>query len=124
MSNSFNVSIRPNLNSKGQVTIHNGKLGLKWFSISQVTINCTSTTVRRSGQKKAEEEGIKTVHASLNGELHHIVLPSSSSLPLTYNPHRGDDAFYIINNDGTKERYTGGGLVTMIGWKAWLIYPD
>ena len=118
------ISIRPNLNAKGQITVHNGKLGQKWFSIEKVSIYCESTTVRPSGQRKAEVDGEKTVHAGLNGHLRSFCPILDCSLPLTYNPHKGDKSFYIELPNGEREAYTGGGIVTMIGWKAWLICRD
>lgn len=114
------VSIRPNLNAKGQVTIHSGVMGRKIDSLTEVTIRCTGVTVRPSGQRKAEEEGDKTVHASLNGDLIPFVPVTDSAIALTYNPHKGDKDFYIDLPTG-REIYNGGGIVTMVGWKAWLI---
>lgn len=114
------ISIRPNLNHKNHITLHKGTMGTKLDSVSQVTIDCVSVTVRPSGCVKALN-GDKTVHASLNGKLAPFEPVTSTACPITYNPHKGDTGFYVEREDGSRIPYEGGGVVTMIGWHAWLI---
>ena len=111
------MTIRPNLNAKGMITIHCGRLGQKIDSVSAVSIKCFDTVIRPSGFRKAFKQNEKTVHAGLIGELCELCLPCQSQLQeIVYNPHNGDTFFHI---NGVK--YSGGGVVTMIGWKAYLV---
>ena len=111
------VSIRPNLNSKGEVTIHTGSLGRKLGSVRAVTIECDSVVVRPSGQAIAQKEGEKTVHAGFIGRLHpEVIMPKSDDPSVTYNPHKGDKEFKLNGKP-----YEGGGLITMVGWKAFKV---
>lgn len=111
------ITIRPNLNAKGMITIHCGRLGRKLDSVSAISIKCFDTVIRPSGLRLARDHGDKTVHAGLIGELCDLYLPSQPQLQeIVYNPHNGDTFFHI---NGVK--YSGGGVVTMIGWKAYLV---
>ena len=110
-----NVSIRPNLNKKDELTIHNGKMGRKISGAKKITILCKSVTVRPSGNMQAVA-GVKTVHASLNGDIIPFVSPNELSKAVQYRPHFGESSFTI---DG--EKFTGGKIITMIGWKAYTI---
>ena len=121
------ISIRPNLNtgarfgSAPQITIHKGALGEKLDSVERVTIACSGVIVRKGGQRLAELKGDKTVHAGFKGSLVSFVEPPESALRVVYNPHLGHDRFYVESANGELSEYVGGGLITMIGWKAWLV---
>ncbi len=111
------ISIRPNLNSKGEVTVHSGSLGGKLASVSMVTIECDSTVVRPSGQSLAQSQGEKTVHAAFIGKVHPtVIIPQKGDEAVTYNPHKGDTEF-----SWKGKPYQGGGLITMVGWKAFRV---
>ena len=112
----MNISIRPNLNKKGILTAHDGRLGKKVGHFTVATIRCSATVVRPAGQRKAEKEGEKTVHAALIGEPVKVVFPSPHSPLVEYAPHKGDTTFHI---GGVP--YFGGGIVTMVGHKAYLV---
>ena len=105
----MNISIRPNLNKKGFLTAHDGRLGKKLGHFTVATIRCSATVVRPAGQKKAEEGKGKTVHAALIGEPVKVVYPSDSSPLVESAPHKGDTTFHI---GGVP--YYGGGIVTMV----------
>tara|TARA_Y100000310_G_scaffold309540_1_gene353748 strand:- start:564 stop:1811 length:1248 start_codon:yes stop_codon:yes gene_type:complete len=110
------ISIRPNLNSKGEVTIHTGSLGRKLASVKAVTIKCEGVVVRPSGTKKAVA-GDKTVHAGFIGRvMPFVIMPKSGDPAVTYNPHKGDKEFKVNG-----KTYEGGGVVTMVGWKAFKV---
>jgi hypothetical protein len=99
------------------VTIHTGSLGRKLGSVRAVTIECDSVVVRPSGQNLAQKKGDKTVHAGFIGKLHpKVVMPKSGDAPVTYNPHKGDKEFKVNG-----KVYEGGGLITMVGWKAFKV---
>ena len=117
------VTIRPNLNTgskfntQEESTIHASRLGSKLDSVHQITIKCISTVVRPSGQTKAEKHGEKTVHAGLIG----YIIPTIQVDPevharVNYAPHRGDTYFTV---EGVK--YEGGGVISSIGHKYYLI---
>jgi len=110
------VTIRPNLNTRDQITIHQGRLGKKLDSVHAVSINCLETVLRSSGRNEAFLNHNKTVHAGLIGKLTDLVMPKDTDPLVRYNPHLGDDSFTVNG-----ELYTGGGTVTMIGHKAYLI---
>jgi hypothetical protein len=116
-SSNARISIRPNLNSKGEVTVHKGSLGRKMASVRAVTIRCESVVVRPSGQSLAQKKGDKTVHAGFIGRVNsEVIMPDSSSPAVTYNPHKGDREFKVNG-----KVYEGGGLITMVGWKAYKV---
>lgn len=116
-SSNARISIRPNLNSRGEVTVHKGSLGRKMASVRAVTIRCESVVVRPSGQSLAQEKGDKTVHAGFIGRVNsEVIMPDSSSPAVTYNPHKGDKEFKVNG-----KVYEGGGLITMVGWKAYKV---
>lgn len=110
------VTIRPNLNTSDHITIHSGRLGKKLDSVRAVTINCSGIVVRASGRDEAFLKHNKTVHAGLIGKITKLVLPKESDPMVKYNPHNGDDSFSVRG-----KLYTGGGTVTMIGHKAYLV---
>jgi hypothetical protein len=117
------VTIRPNLNTGSKFntipesTIHAARLGSKLGSVHQITIECVSTVVRPAGQKLAENHGEKTVHAGLIGYIIPTVQPDPKLHPrVNYAPHRGDE-FFTVN--GVK--YDGGGIISSIGHKYYLI---
>ena len=110
-----NVSIRPNLNKKDELTIHKGKMGAKISGAKKITIFCKSVTVRPAGNMQAVA-GVKTVHASLNGDIIPFLSPNELSEEIKYRPHLGESCFTING-----EKFTGGKIITMIGWKAYTI---
>jgi len=110
------VTIRPNLNTTDHITIHNGRLGKKIDSVRAVTINCSDIVLRASGRDEAFLKHNKTVHAGLIGKITNLIMPKESDSLVKYNPHDGDDSFTV---DG--KLYVGGGTVTMIGHKAYLV---
>lgn len=111
------ISIRPNLNRRGEITIHKGRLGRKQASVKAVSIKCTDAVVRPSGQNLAQNKSEKTVHAGFIGQvLPEVIMPTSSSTPVTYNPHKGDKEFKVNGKS-----YTGGGVITMVGYKAFKV---
>ena len=110
------VTIRPNLNTVDQITIHRGRLGKKLDSVHVVSINCTDIVLRSSGRDEAFLKHNKTVHAGLIGKITDLIIPNSTDPVVRYNPHKGDDSFTVNG-----ELYTGGGVVTMIGHKAYLV---
>ena len=110
------VTIRPNLNTADQITIHSGRLGKKLDSVHAISINCSDIVLRASGRDEAFLKHNKTVHAGLIGRITDLVMPKESDPLVRYNPHVGDDKFTVNGN-----LYTGGGIVTMIGHKAYLI---
>lgn len=111
------ISIRPNLNRRGEITIHKGRLGRKQASVKAVSIKCTDAVVRPSGQSLAQKKGDKTVHAGFVGTvLPEVIMPDASSTPVTYNPHKGDKEFKVNG-----KTYSGGGVITMVGYKAFKV---
>ena len=110
------VTIRPNLNTNDQITIHTGCLGKKLDSVHSVSIVCSDIVLRASGRDEAFLKHNKTVHAGLIGKITDLVVPKSTDPVVRYNPHAGDDSFTING-----ELYVGGGTVTMIGHKAYLV---
>ena len=120
------VTIRPNLNTgpryntPSESTIHDGRLGAKLDSREVITIYCTSTVVRASGQSLAQT-GKKTVHAGLIGDLKdEVIMPCMvNPIRVSYNPHKGDTCFHI---EGVP--FTGGELVTIVGHRAYLANGD
>lgn len=111
------ISIRPNLNRRGEITIHKGRLGRKQASVKAVSIKCTDAVVRPSGQGLAQNKGDKTVHAGFIGTvLPEVIMPTASSTPVTYNPHKGDKEFKVNG-----KTYSGGGVITMVGYKAFKV---
>ena len=110
------VTIRPNLNTNDQITVHRGRLGKKLDSVHAVSIECSDVVLRASGRDEAFLKHNKTVHAGLIGKITKLVMPKNIDPVVRYNPHVGDDSFTI---DG--ELYVGGGTVTMIGHKAYLV---
>ena len=123
MNNQQKVTLRPNLNTGSkfnttpETTIHTDRLGAKEASVLTATIRCIDTVVRPSGQKKAEIDGEKTVHAGVIGYLVETITADPAIHPrVNYAPHRGDKYFHI---NGVK--YTGGGLVTAVGHHYYLV---
>ena len=114
------ITVRPNLNCIGESTIHKGRLGVKLASVETLTFLCTSTVIRDGGLKKAID-GTKTVHAGLIGEVCDFVQVNPWSKRVVYNPHKGQRQFYIVEFDGSLTPYNGGGKVTAIGWKYYLV---
>jgi hypothetical protein len=111
------ISIRPNLNRLGEITIHKGRLGRKQASVKAVSIKCTDAVVRPSGQSLAQNKGDKTVHVGFIGTvLPEVIMPDSSSTPVTYNPHKGDKKFKVNG-----KTYNGCGVITMVGYKAFKV---
>lgn len=123
------VTLRPNLNTGKRckttgeyltapmTTIHTERLGAKGNSVPTATIRCTDTVVRPSGQKKAELEGKKTVHAGVIGYLVPTIKADPTTHPrVNYAPHRGDTFFHV---NGVK--YVGGGLITAVGHNYYLV---
>lgn len=110
------VTIRPNLNTKDQITVHEGRLGRKLDSVYAITIKCDDTVVRKSGNKEAFVNSNKTVHAGLIGTITKLIMPTENSSLIRYNPHKGDKSFTLNG-----ELYVGGGIITMIGHKAYYI---
>ena len=110
------VTIRPNLNTVDQITIHRGRLGKKLDSVHAVSINCSDIVLRASGRDEAFLKHNKTVHAGLIGKITDLIIPNNTDPIVRYNPHKGDDSFTING-----ELYAGGGVVTMIGHKAYLV---
>ena len=110
------VTIRPNLNTRDQITIHRGRLGKKLDSVYAVSIDCSDIVLRASGRDEAFLKHNKTVHAGLIGKITDLIMPKESDPLIRYNPHLGDDSFTV---DG--KLYIGGGIVTMIGHKAYLV---
>ena len=110
------VTIRPNLNTVDQITIHRGRLGKKLDSVHAVSINCSDIVLRASGRDEAFLKHNKTVHAGLIGKITNLIMPKDTDPIVRYNPHSGDDSFTVNG-----ELYVGGGIVTMIGHKAYLV---
>tara|TARA_B100001059_G_C17785545_1_gene556848 strand:+ start:506 stop:856 length:351 start_codon:yes stop_codon:yes gene_type:complete len=110
------VTIRPNLNTNDKITIHRGRLGKKLDSVHAISIECTEVVLRASGRDEAFLKHNKTVHAGLIGKITSLIMPKDIDPVVRYNPHAGDDSFTI---DG--DLYIGGGTVTMIGHKAYLV---
>lgn len=110
------VTIRPNLNTRDQITIHRGRLGKKLDSVHAVSINCSDIVLRASGRDEAFLKHNKTVHAGLIGKITELIMPKDTDPIVRYNPHAGDDSFTVNG-----ELYVGGGIVTMIGHKAYLV---
>ena len=117
------ITVRPNLHTGWKLrkqpltTVHSNRLGKSEYQVFTCSIRCTGTVVRPSGQRSAECDGDKTVHAGLIG----LLIPTVEIDPffakrVEYNPHRGDKFFNI---DG--ERYDGGGIVTAIGHLYYLV---
>jgi hypothetical protein len=112
------VSIRPNLNSRSKeiLTVHKGSVGKKLAHVRVCTIKCTGTVVQDSGRKKVAQGGHKNVHAGLVGTIHdEVIMPKAGDPLVKYNPRT--DTFFHING----KKYEGGGLVTMVGWKAFKV---
>ena len=107
------ISIRPNLNAKGETTIHAGRLGRKLDSVRACTILCSGVVVRNHGRELLVSTGEKSVHAALVGELVDLV-PTTPGEPIKYDPARG--VFHLL----TGELFTGGGVVTADGWRYFL----
>jgi hypothetical protein len=110
------ITIRPNLNTSDEITVHNGRLGKKLNSVKTITINCNDTVVRLSGNNEAYINNNKTVHAGLIGEIIDFISPSETDPRVIYNPHVGDEEFTVNGYS-----YNGGGIITMIGHKAYLV---
>ena len=110
------VTIRPNLNTVDQITIHAGRLGKKLDSVHSVSINCSDIVLRASGRDEAFLKHNKTVHAGLIGKITDLIIPKDTDPVVRYNPHSGDDSFTVEG-----DLYVGGGIVTMIGHKAYLV---
>ena len=111
------VTIRPNLNKKSESTIHHGRLGIVFGYAQSVSIRCSKTVVRPSGQALAQDKSEKTVHAGLIGELlNEVVEITEQAKRVEYNPHKGDTCFHIEGKP-----YHGGGVITAIGWKYYLV---
>jgi len=111
------VTIRPNLNKKAESTIHKGRLGKVIGYTGSVSIRCSNTVVRASGQALAQDKNEKTVHAGLIGEiLNEIVEVTEQAKKIEYNPHKGDTCFHINGSP-----YYGGGVITSIGWHYYLV---
>lgn len=111
-----NITIRPNLNTRDQITIHQGRLGKKLDSVYAVSINCSDIVLRSSGRDEAFLKHNKTVHAGLIGKITEFIRPKDTDPLVRYNPHKGDDCFTVNG-----ELYIGGGIITMIGHKAYLV---
>lgn len=110
------VTIRPNLNKNQIITVHKGRLGKVESYRKAVSIRCTNTVIRPAGHARAKA-GLKTVYAGLIGELIDEVVPvQPDSIEITYRPHLGDDTFKVNG-----EEYTGGGIVTGVGWRFYLV---
>lgn len=114
------ITIRPNLNCKGQSTVHRGRLGTKLASVKSITIDCSSVVIRDAGIKKALD-GNKTVHAGLIGQQCDFVPVQPWNRRVVYNPHKGQRQFFIVENDGSLTPYNGGGKITSIGWRYYLV---
>lgn len=117
------VTIRPNLhtgwklNKTPLTTVHSGRLGKSETHVFTCSIKCTDAVVRPSGQRKAENEGEKTVHAGLIGELiPTVAIDPYFARQVEYAPHKGDKFFHING-----ERYDGGGIITAIGHLFYLV---
>lgn len=111
------VTIRPNLNTYDQCTIHDNRLGSKADSVYTVTIQCIDTVIRKGGQKLAEKHGKKTVHAGLIGYIVPTIKVNTKIHPrVRYAPHKGDKFFTVHGVE-----YKGGGLVTCLGHKYYLV---
>ena len=117
------ITVRPNLHTgwnlkkKPLTTIHSNRLGKSEYQVFSCSIRCTGTVVRPSGQRKAELDGDKTVHAGLVGFLIPTVdIDPFFSRRVEYNPHKGDK-FFHINGDC----YDGGGVITAIGHLYYLV---
>ena len=110
------ITIRPNLNTSDEITVHKGRLGKKLNSVKSITINCNDTVVRLSGNNEAYINNNKTVHAGLIGEIIDFISPKETDPRVRYNPHIGDEEFTV--NGST---YKGGGIITMVGHKAYLV---
>ena len=114
------ITVRPNLNKKGQSTLHRGRLGQKIDSVQSITIDCTGVVIRNSGLKKALN-GEKTVHAGLLGFHAEYIPVHPWARRIVYNPAKGLQSFFIVELDGSLTPYTGGGKVTCIRWKYYLV---
>lgn len=111
------VTIRPNLNKKSESSIHIGRLGKVIGYAESVSIRCTKTVVRPGGRALAQNKSEKTIHAGLIGELlDEIVKVTDQAKRVEYNPHKGDTCFHV---DG--KPYNGGGIITAIGWRYYLV---
>jgi len=109
------VSIRPNLNRVGMVSVHKGRLGRVLFWGASVTIECQGVILWGAGHRRALE-GDKTIHAALLGNLIGDRQLTEGAKLIRYNPHLGDIGFSV---DG--EPYSGGGVVVAVGWRFYLI---
>lgn len=109
------VTIRPNLNHKGHVTIHKGTLGPKIDSVPLATILASHTVIRPAGQKLLQQTGKRSVHAGIVGTLIQPIQPNPNIHPRILYHH----SLGFTLQDGSP--YLGGGTVSQLGIHAYLI---
>ena len=109
------LGIRPNLNKKGQVSIHNGPLGNVLRYEEKITVLVTSSLVRKGAAKRIKDGASKFPMASLVGEEIGFIQPTPNAKRVQYNP-KTDDDFHIGG-----EPLNFPMKVTFIGWTPYLV---